>query len=54
MATAKELLAALQRQQQILNEMARLSCLIEQALRGKLAESEKALKGDYHEPVQAR
>jgi hypothetical protein len=49
-----QLLKALERQRQCLNELARISAEIADALTGKLAESEKALKGDCNEPVQTR
>lgn len=42
MATPEQLLRTLERQQQILNELARLCSQIKDALTGKLAESEKA------------
>lgn len=47
MADVERLLKTLERQQQILNELARICAQISEALlTGKLAECEKALKGE--------
>lgn len=49
--TKDDVLKVLERQAQILNELARICASIQSALMGKLDECEKAQKGDDHELV---